>query len=190
MQESRRLRRLSRATLQQGRAPVLRAHETAGLVIDPKDPDKNRVARLFEWIALLHLGSKRRVEALLRPSDLTFPQLGALYALAAADGLSQSELGNAIRADRTTVMVIVDGLARKGLVERKRDPGDRRRNIVRLTNGGRRLFSREAPRVEQLYQPLVDVMSRSQLDALCTGLAQVAEALDIRFPGAVDDEGA
>jgi DNA-binding MarR family transcriptional regulator len=190
MHEPRQLQRVSRATLRKRRAPVLRAQKTAGLVVDPKDPHKNRIAQLFEWIALLHLGSKRRVEAAVRPSGLTFPQLGALYALAHTDGLSQRELGSAIHADRTTVMVIVDGLARKGLAERTRDPADRRRNIVRLTEEGRRVFSHEAPRVEGLYQPLLDEMSSRQLDALCTRLAQVAEALDIRFPAAGDEEGA
>jgi DNA-binding MarR family transcriptional regulator len=169
---------------------VLRAKQPARLVIDPQDPDKNRVLRLFEWIALLHLGSRRRVEAVLRPSGLTFPQLGALYALAPTGGLSQRELGGAIHADRTTVMVIVDGLARKGLAERTRDPADRRRNIVRLTAAGRRVFSEEAPRVEALYQPLADEMSSRQLDELCARLARVAEALGIRFPTADDEDGA
>jgi DNA-binding MarR family transcriptional regulator len=39
--------------------------------------------------------------------------------------------------DRSTMSALIDGLEDHGLVERRRSPSDRRRNIVRLTPAGR-----------------------------------------------------
>lgn len=46
------------------------------------------------------------------------------------------ELAGRLGVDRTTMVALIDGLERKGLVERRRSARDRRRNVVLLTAEG------------------------------------------------------
>jgi len=49
----------------------------------------------------------------------------------------EEERSTAARVDRTTMVAPLDGLARQGLVARRPDVEDRRRNVVELTDAGR-----------------------------------------------------
>jgi DNA-binding MarR family transcriptional regulator len=51
--------------------------------------------------------------------------------------LSQQEVARRLGVDRTTMVVLIDELENKGLVQRRQDPDDRRRNVVALTDVGR-----------------------------------------------------
>jgi DNA-binding MarR family transcriptional regulator len=49
---------------------------------------------------------------------------------------SQLEAAQRVSIDRTTMVALLDALEQRGLVERRPDPADRRRNIVVLTDAG------------------------------------------------------
>ena len=49
------------------------------------------------------------------------------------------EAARRLGVDRTTMVALVDALEGKGLVERRRSEEDRRRNVVELTERGRRV---------------------------------------------------
>ena len=56
--------------------------------------------------------------------------------------------------DRTTMVALIDELQDKGLVLRRQDPGDRRKNAVELTDAGRgalRQADEAADEVEQAF---------------------------------------
>lgn len=53
------------------------------------------------------------------------------------DGTPQQALGDAFLMDANNVVLLLNELEDMGYVERKRDPGDRRRHIVVLTDDGR-----------------------------------------------------
>jgi DNA-binding MarR family transcriptional regulator len=65
-------------------------------------------------------------------------ELAVLAVLGAGAELSQHEAATELGVDRTTMVALVDTLEHKGLVRRQRSPDDRRKNIVRLTDAGRR----------------------------------------------------
>ncbi|WEB38725.1 MULTISPECIES: MarR family transcriptional regulator [Streptomyces] len=52
---------------------------------------------------------------------------------------TQAALADAIRADRTRIIPVLDDLESRGLIHRRPDPGDRRVRLVSLTPEGRRL---------------------------------------------------
>jgi DNA-binding MarR family transcriptional regulator len=56
---------------------------------------------------------------------------------------SQQYIGEALRIDRTTMVGVIDDLERRGLVQRVRDPDDRRRYAVSLTDKARELVEGE-----------------------------------------------
>ncbi|MEV0206839.1 MarR family winged helix-turn-helix transcriptional regulator [Streptomyces sp. NPDC050788] len=75
----------------------------------------------------------------LAPFGLDARELAVLAVLAAGRPLSQLEAARRLGVDRTTMVALVDTLEGKGLVERRRSAQDRRRNVVELTERGRRV---------------------------------------------------
>lgn len=73
----------------------------------------------------------------LAPFGIDGHELAVLAVLAAEYPLSQVEVAGRLGVDRTTMVALVDGLEDQGLVERRRSPQDRRKNIVELTPEGR-----------------------------------------------------
>jgi len=73
----------------------------------------------------------------LAPFGIDGHELAVLAVLAAEYPLSQVEVAGRLGVDRTTMVALVDGLEDHGLVERRRSPHDRRKNIVELTDEGR-----------------------------------------------------
>jgi MarR family transcriptional regulator, lower aerobic nicotinate degradation pathway regulator len=71
---------------------------------------------------------------------------------------SQATLGRRTGIDRSYVVEVVNELSNGGLVERARDPDDRRRNVVTITPAGvrqlRRLDGVLAEVQDELFAPL------------------------------------
>lgn len=85
----------------------------------------------------------------LTPHGIDGRELAVLVVLDGNDDLSQLEAARKLGVDRTTMVTLVDALEDKGLIERRRSPQDRRKNIVQLTPAGRkRLHDAEFARQE------------------------------------------
>lgn len=69
-------------------------------------------------------------------SDITSVQFGVLSLLKSNPGIDQRSLGELLQLDRSTIADLVSRLEGRGLIERVRDVGDRRRKILTLTRGG------------------------------------------------------
>jgi DNA-binding MarR family transcriptional regulator len=81
----------------------------------------------------------------LEPTGLTPPQFGVLALLHGQDSQRQATLCERGAIDPNTMVGIVDRLEAAGLVERRRDPQDRRAYLVRITPKGRRTFKNCIP---------------------------------------------
>ncbi|MEA2180567.1 MAG: hypothetical protein QOG77_3864 [Solirubrobacteraceae bacterium] len=80
-----------------------------------------------------------RLNALLRPFDLTFPRYEALMLLhfTRTGALPLGKMGDRLQVHRTSVTNIVDGLERTGLVRRTAHARDRRSTLAEITDRGR-----------------------------------------------------
>jgi DNA-binding MarR family transcriptional regulator len=72
--------------------------------------------------------------------------------------MDQRTLGASVSLDRSTTADVVDRMMKRGLLERTRDPNDRRRNILRLTPEGAELLKSIAPRTETMNAHLISVL--------------------------------
>jgi DNA-binding MarR family transcriptional regulator len=90
----------------------------------------------------------------LAPFGINGREAAVLLAIDDRDPLSQGDVARQMGIDRTTMVALIDELQQKGLVQRRPDSGDRRKNVVELTDAGRdtlRQASRAAEEAEQLF---------------------------------------
>jgi len=71
--------------------------------------------------------------------NVTFSQYQHLWQLWKEDNLAQFELSRRIGIENSSSTAAIDQLEQRGLIDRRRDPEDRRRVIVTLTSAGRNL---------------------------------------------------
>lgn len=96
--------------------------------------------------------------------DLTPPQTGLLRAIAADPGQPQQALARLLGTPPSRLVALVDGLDERGLVERRRNPDDRRLHALHLTEAGGTLLARIAE------------VARAHDEAICAGLTTAERA--------------
>jgi DNA-binding MarR family transcriptional regulator len=102
----------------------------------------------------------------LEPLGLSPRAWGVLSTLVEAGPLTQIDLATALSIDRTAMVYLLDQLEEQGLVQRIRNPDDRRSFLIHLTAHGRQKQKKAAVQLagqaEKLLEPL-DGRQREQL---------------------------
>jgi DNA-binding MarR family transcriptional regulator len=125
----------------------------------------------------------REVERVL-PGGLDLHAYAALVALADVEPQSQASLAQLTGVSRTTSSSVTGTLLAEDLVERVRNPADRRSYSLSRTPAGRSAVRRWAPHVARLEERLTASSTAQEADRLRGLLRQVsAEDLDERTPG-------
>jgi DNA-binding MarR family transcriptional regulator len=106
-----------------------------------------------------------------------------LSTLVESGPLTQIELATATSTDRTAMTYLLDELEQRELVERVRNPDDRRAYLIHLTRKGEQTQAKAAAELaeqtETLLEPL-DAAERRQLIGLLAKIADHWEELSLR----------
>jgi DNA-binding MarR family transcriptional regulator len=131
-------------------------------------PETAMARRLGFLITQAHHRFRTRADEILRPLGIEVRHFGALTAL--ADGVpSQRELADRLRVSGPVVVEMVDALEARGMVERRRDPLDRRSNALVVTAAGRDALVRARDSLDDATRELVAPIGASG-DAELRGL--------------------
>jgi MarR family transcriptional regulator, organic hydroperoxide resistance regulator len=104
---------------------------------------------------------------------VTPQQWAVLNRLWEQDGLSQAELAERTFKDPPNTARILDRVERKGLVRRVPDPGDRRVQLVQLTDAGRDLRGVLVPLAQRVLARALRGIDDSEREATLDVLRRV-----------------
>lgn len=120
--------------------------------------------------------AKRR----LSPLGLTVQMCGVMNLLAEGP-VSQQDLGAQLGIDRTTVVELIDDLEKQGVVERRRNPADRRSYALHLTAKGRTVQKRAARAFDAAADEFFGPLTSAEREALADMLTRVILAAQAKL---------
>jgi MarR family transcriptional regulator, lower aerobic nicotinate degradation pathway regulator len=124
---------------------------------------------------------KDRAMAAFESTGLT-PYHHAVLALLEEDPReTQAMIADALGYDRSHLVGMLDELEERGLIERKRDPKDRRRHLVSLTPEGKRALARLRAVVKKLEDDFFAPLDAAERETLQELLLELASHHDVRF---------
>jgi DNA-binding MarR family transcriptional regulator len=95
------------------------------------------------------------------------------YLRAGAPGLQQQQLCEALWLDPNNCVLLLNELEDMGYVERRRDPSDRRRHVVAITDDGRTALERAERAQEEIGDELLAALSDDERATLRSLLSRV-----------------
>lgn len=123
------------------------------------DATARQILPLIEHLARI----ARRAYDTCQPPDCLRPRhLIALDLLRERGPLSQQVLGEALSLDPSNVVGLLNELEERGLVIRRRDPADRRRHIVTLSDAGGRALAASAAGVTDVEDSLFKALTPAE----------------------------
>lgn len=132
--------------------------------------------RLPSWlVSQAALLAQRTVNDRLGPIGGQRREFSLLTALDESGPDSQAALSRRCGVDRSDMVALVNDLARGGLVERRPDETDRRRNVVSLTAAGRKRLQALREVIAAAQDELLAPLSPSERDRLVALLTTVLE---------------
>ncbi len=138
---------------------------------------------LLYAIKQVELVVRAHLDELLKPSGVTALQYTALTVLQRRDGLSSSaELARNSFVTPQAMADLVAGLERRGLIRRDRDPHNRRRLLLSLTDAGRVLLAEHESAVRALEEQMVTELNLTEREAFADYLNRCRAALAVEPP--------
>jgi len=105
-------------------------------------------------------------------------QFAVMEAVAAKEGLTQTDLVRATGIDRSTLADLVTRMTAKGLLDRERSTIDARAKAVRLSEAGAELLASARPRVEAADRRIMALLPKGKREGFIELLSDLATAAD------------
>jgi DNA-binding MarR family transcriptional regulator len=112
------------------------------------------------------------------PDAVTQRQYAVLAAVAAHEGLTQTDLVRTTGIDRSTLADLVARMIGKSLLARQRSASDARANTVRLTEQGRAALDLASPRVAAADERILKLLPARKRDSFLDVLKDMSHAAE------------
>ena len=111
----------------------------------------------------------------LRVLDLAPSDAGILRLLRVAAGLSQQELATKLKIHPSRLVAILDKLEKRGFVERRANPEDRRLYSLHLASGGDEVLGAIRKVAREHQEALLSTLSGEERETLAALLTRIAD---------------
>jgi DNA-binding MarR family transcriptional regulator len=125
-------------------------------------------------LSKLGFSSAARFAATLQPLGIGPQHFAALRYVEHLEGRSQQTLAEALEVPASRVVAMIDELEARGLVERRRNPSDRRAHALHLTAEGRQMLDRAMAAASTYEAQLCSCLSDAERAELLDLLRRVA----------------
>ena len=157
--------------------------EIAPLQTPPKGClPKELVSSTAFLLAKVGMTVKMRMLGELEQIGCGMYEYGVLAVLGEGAQKTQAAIADALSVDRSQLVGVLDTLEGDGLVERKRDPNDRRRHAVSITADGKRRLVKLRSVVKEIERSFLEPLDEETRTALHETLLRVACSFDPRYP--------
>lgn len=102
-------------------------------------------------------------------------EFAILHRLEQGGSVHARELSRTLRVHPSNLVALLDQLEADGLIARRRDPADRRRQIIKLTPAGTKRLRLAAAAVAEVEQELLSPLSAEERRQLHSYLEQLAD---------------
>jgi DNA-binding MarR family transcriptional regulator len=147
---------------------------------------KELLARSAFLLARLGYTFKARAIAEVEQAGFSLYDYSVLALLTAGPCATQATIAGMLELDRSQLVGLLDSLEQRGLVERRRDPNDRRRHTVSLTDEGTRQLEQIRAIMSELAADYLEPLNEQERATLHELLLRVASHHDARFASSPD----
>ena len=106
---------------------------------------------------------------------LKLKEFVALTYLRESTRATQQKLAKTLMLDANNCVILLNGLEENGMIERTRDPEDRRRHIVAITSRGQRALEKAERELETVEDDVLGNLSQEERGELRDLLAKALE---------------
>src|SRR6476619_389025 len=140
-----------------------------------RETDRPGIAKQWPMLLMIKLGriTMHRFTEALEPFGIRPRQLAALIELRDHGELTQQTLCGHLHLDPTNLVAILNELEQHGYATRRRDPEDRRRHLVEVSNKGIAVIEKVSEVMDGVEEDLLEGLEpaeREQLKGLLTSI--------------------
>jgi MarR family transcriptional regulator for hemolysin len=140
-----------------------------GVIVDA--PRSKRTSQVYDergrtvaWMArTVHRLYNAQAQTILDEEKVTIAHWFYLRVLAQHGELNQLELSKRVGMASATAVPALDNMEKRGLLKRRRDPEDRRKHYVGLTDKGRRLVGKLLPKIGEMISESLNGITNEEM---------------------------
>jgi MarR family transcriptional regulator for hemolysin len=164
------------------------AKATMGVAVRPAATEASDVfddrGRTVPWMArTIHRLYDAQAQKILDRENLAIAYWYYLRVLAERGELNQLELSKRVGIASTTAVPALDNLEKRGLVQRTRDPNDRRKYFVNLQDEGKRLVDEMLPELTEMISSSFDGITQKDMRIFWKVMRQIETNLTQKSQG-------